>query len=661
MRSLPAVAAITTVLLAATPPIAASAAPVTETAVQVSAAATQPGQAGDSQTKADIAYNQLRERLRLGDRVSSTTGLKDGGVLITTQNAHLYASDDWPVAIPVVNGAVWDQYSAAGAESGWLGYPIGVAQYSDMFKVSYQNFQGGWIAVTDDGAVTTGTGRYEEHAPQTGQEWVKNWVKAMYTNTGAMSDNSLLGEQRTPIACGLVALGCYAEFANGAIYATPLSVNALTDTGILQQWRALGAENSWLGYPTGQPHAGHTSAHAANGITYQTFDNGTIIHGNDGSYTITQDPEWDGSDGTGCSYATGGGNTYQDSVCWLDMAGYDETQARTGSGQRMTITLDGGYTATFTVKARDVDGLPGTTVSALSAPTYYSSGFGNTGFTGIAGKPVLVNQATTTGGTAGVAITIGDLDVRDRAGNRVTQYALVTGDAESTESGEVVTFTSDQQLHKLAALYPGTGRGCDDTRTVVDGNTVTCVGPAGGTTHTHHGPYWDYSQYDVNKSGNILYYANNANQITQTIKAGTPNGAVFGFMVTKASVTVHAPADAVGDNPTFSGTVSSGVNTSTPVTASRGETKTGDRTVFLSGSDLTFSITPTGTVPAWYRYRWVCTRNGTTDPTLTAGAGDGAQLTVRSNQVGFGDIIDCTADITRRAVTYSLQDRYWAR
>src|SRR6478752_6037708 len=64
----------------------------------------------------------------------------------------------------------------------------------------------------------------------------------------------------------------------------------------------------------------------------------------------------------GCGYGTGGNEA--SSLCWIDMTGYDDTQARSPAGQPFIISLPGGRAVTFTASTRDVPGFNTTTVAA---------------------------------------------------------------------------------------------------------------------------------------------------------------------------------------------------------------------------------------------------------------------------------------------------------
>ncbi|WP_028245446.1 LGFP repeat-containing protein [Pseudoclavibacter soli] len=620
-----------------------------------------------SRDKITAAYADLKDEYGLGT-LGGRYSLKDNGQVqhvYGTANGPggaIYASDNWSVGVLVEYGAIWDRYVSLNYENGWLGYPIGLQQFWAEGNVTWQDFQNGYIAVSADGNVSVGSGRYT--ASISNDAFTRDAVILAYSNTGAMSDASLLGKQTSAINCGLTAGGCSALFANGAVYATRTSSVAITDKGILEKYWALGAQGSWLGYPAGEPVGGSSTKIGvpANGA-YQNFQNGTIIRNADGTYTVTQNPNWDGSDGSGCSYAQSGDNAYRDTICWLDMADYDDSAAKSEVGQRMSITLDGGYTASFTIKVRAANGVSSTnaTFFALATPTHYAAGFGNTGFKSVAGKPALL--VSNNDATAGVAITISDVSVRDAYGNSTLKYGLVTGDAESTERGEVVSFTSDRQLKKLAVLNGGSGRGCDDSTTSTSGNTVTCTGPSGGSVVFKQGPYWLYQQFVSNRSGNILYYAESPGTITQTIKAASPNAAVFGFMVTKATTTVNAPSDAkaTSGSPLFTGNVSNGFGSDDGgLRVPAGSAISTEPKVFLSGENLTFTAnTFSGTAPSWYRTSWTCTVNGTIDTNLTRDADDTNTLVIRNSDIPIGSVVNCAASIQLRPTTFVLQQRHW--
>jgi hypothetical protein len=93
----------------------------------------------------------------------------------------------------------------------------------------------------------------------------------------------------------------------------------------------------------------------------------------------------------------------------------------------------------------------GGAVAAAAFPTYFdppnSEAFlGNNGFyTGVPGNPALYQ---TTEGTT-TTMTITNIQVLDSDGNPATGWYLVSGDAESTDAGESITWTSNQMLNLL--------------------------------------------------------------------------------------------------------------------------------------------------------------------------------------------------------------------
>src|SRR5918997_6132991 len=91
-----------------------------------------------------------------------------------------------------------------------------------------------------------------------------------------------------------------------------------------------------------------------------------------------------------CGYGTGG--PFASNLCWFDMAGYNDTTARSDDGQEMEISLPGGYTASFTITSRPVTGA--TTrpaVAARATPLEQRFAFGSSGadggYRGVPGSP----------------------------------------------------------------------------------------------------------------------------------------------------------------------------------------------------------------------------------------------------------------------------------
>ena len=171
-----------------------------------------------------------------------------------------------------------------------------------------------------------------------------------------------------------------------------------------------------------------------------------------------------GTSAPGCNFATPGTGTYVKTLCFVDFSGLNVAQA--GSSTPSPACPSGGQSF-----ASPIAGTPDTmtfcllinpdgstmfannTSSCLTAtgpicpatiPTYFapptSEAFlGNNGFyMGIAGRPALYQS--TSGQTTTLYFT--NIKVTDSNGNAATSWNLVTGDAESTDSSESITWST---------------------------------------------------------------------------------------------------------------------------------------------------------------------------------------------------------------------------
>jgi len=147
--------------------------------------------------------------------------------------------------------------------------------------------------------------------------------------------------------------------------------------------------------------------------------------------------------GPGCAFAASGSGTYANQLCFADFTGFNGTLHSNNPNQCQTMTrpiANAPYSLKFCVSVSQNN------VAPASIPTYYSpqgdnseAFLGNNGFyTGIAGNPALYQ---TSGGVTTVYLT--NVQVLDAAGQPATGWTLVTGDAESTDTGEWMVFQSN--------------------------------------------------------------------------------------------------------------------------------------------------------------------------------------------------------------------------
>jgi Surface adhesin CshA non-repetitive domain 2 len=139
--------------------------------------------------------------------------------------------------------------------------------------------------------------------------------------------------------------------------------------------------------------------------------------------------------------------------CWIDMT-YNNATVMAG-GQAFSVTLSDGSIFAFTLSATTVGA---TGLVAIAPPSWTGSAVGNTAFLGIPNKPILY---TTAGGT--VNLTMSNITITPPSGGVSTGiYKIVVADAESSNNGESLTYTTnggnwtviDQVDPISGAVYP---------------------------------------------------------------------------------------------------------------------------------------------------------------------------------------------------------------
>ncbi len=230
------------------------------------------------------------------------------------------------------------------------------------------------------------------------------------------------------------------------------------------------------------------SAAGVTGVTFSITEPGSNY-----KYTLTalpgaSSPSNDQSQvanaNSSCGFATPGTGTYASSLCFVDFSPYSQTPVACPQAptlQEISAPIaNTPYTMTFCL------GVSGASVSPHAIPTYFapptSEAFlGNNGFyTGIPGDPALYQT-----GAGTTTVTINNIQVLDSNGNPASGWELVTGDAESTDAGESLSWTSNKVLNGLpntnsatapygnACAYPSLPGGVDLTG--LGTTTVTCA------------------------------------------------------------------------------------------------------------------------------------------------------------------------------------------
>jgi hypothetical protein len=343
-------------------------------------------------------------------------------------------------------------------------------------------------------------------------------------------------------------------------------------------------------------------------------------------------PAAQAADPSGCGYGTGGPNS--GTLCWLDMSGYDDATARSAAGQSMSISLPGGYTATFVVTSRPVSGTSYAGVEHRAAPLETRFAYGQTAYVGVPGQPILYSLDV--GDNNGVTLALSDIQVRDSAGTPVQGYSFVVADAENNIAGENFTWTSDQPLHQIAVINPGASAGCTLPLSGEGTSTVTCTGKGGGG-----GPY-----------NEVLVSADTPSSIGLSMTTFARSGIAFAIETSK--ITFNKSVDGrvdPGDSFDLAVTSPEGTVVGSATTGTTDGATTGGVTVLprTNGAVYTLSESGTsgsGTDPGLYTQSWSCTNAAESSSTVLP-SGSGLAKTLSPQP---GDDITCTVTNTAPVV-----------
>ena len=305
-----------------------------------------------------------------------------------------------------------------------------------------------------------------------------------------------------------------------------------------------------------------------------------------------------------------------------------------GAGQPFAITLSDGSVLSFTLSATT---LGATNIVAVAAPAWSGAATGNSAFIGIPGKPILY---TTVGGT--VNMTLSSIAVTPPAGVVSTgQFKLVVADAESTNNGESLTFTTNGGLWTEVEIVPPTTGSGYPTVTGTGTAVFTQTGIAGSVGAYIMG---SLSPTTVNVqlvAGGlqgvmfaVQYSTTVVNKQITGLRANAADQFIYGVRATSNGVVLaSATSTGAGAGPFGSAvsTLSSGVSTSV-------------YEAMASGSVSTL---------AQYTTNLNCTNNLAGSPTALP-----SNQPITSYVIGstaYGDAIYCTFTNTAKRATVALQ------
>ncbi|MFT0762481.1 CshA/CshB family fibrillar adhesin-related protein [Actinomyces sp. F1_1611] len=389
----------------------------------------------------------------------------------------------------------------------------------------------------------------------------------------------------------------------------------------------------------------------------------------------------DGGDSvrTGCAFATGG--ALSSSLCWLDFGGFSTINGEhTAAGQEQLEEFDGslygnvsnfpvtidipGTTLRLTAKL-DVEGQGrGRVIRAMPFPTWESGNGSNGAFLGRHGLYLLDQQyrpalymVKNSVQSATARVTLKEIRLTEGS-TPVAHYSILVADAETTDRGEWISWTTDSE-HGFKVLpndptKPQTpmGNACGGAVALEqDGFVARCDGPA----EIH------------DKTGTAMLVADAPDQpglgwsVTQEMSGNGQQGVAFAVQISGMEGTVEIPDRVVTevgpDGPRFDDVdfkIQVQHNGDNPLTASTGtdgnQASTVPGSFVQSQSDdyVRWSVTasPEGAL-ANYRQDWDCTlRNGMGEESTPSWAGASPEFVVGSGEFGL-----CTVTLTPARLT----------
>jgi len=345
---------------------------------------------------------------------------------------------------------------------------------------------------------------------------------------------------------------------------------------------------------------------------------------------------------TGCGYANSSASNgaFASTICWLDFTSFDAVQARTAAGQNMQVTLDGGYTAQFTVTLTDVPGTLSMGLERRSTPLETRFAFGTDAYRGVPGLDTLYSLPTPAGLKGGV-VSFSNIQIVDALGAPVSGYSFVAADTEDNVSGESFAWTSDKPLNEIERLAPAGNWGCK-TPIGLGTTSVTCTGTGAGGTTIAGG-----------KSTALLVAADTPTAFSAQWETPARSGIAIGIQTAKLTL-IKQVASRIDSADSFDVSVAS-QSGSVIGTASTGATdtaSTGALTV-LAGSPFTLGESVSAGSTALlsnYDTSWSCTNaDSASATTLPSGGGTSQTITPAA-----GDDITCTVTNTAKAVGLSM-------
>ena len=321
-----------------------------------------------------------------------------------------------------------------------------------------------------------------------------------------------------------------------------------------------------------------------------------------------------------CSSAASPGLAPSDwrSYCWLDFSGFNATTANANAGQNFSFTLGDGSTLTLNLRATTKN------LNAVAAPSWSGSAVGNSAYIGIPGTPVLY---TTAGGS--VTVTLRNITITPPGGVTASGgWAIVAADAESTNNGESVSFTTNGNGWDLMQSVPA-----------ASGSTYPTLAGQGTATVSEAGAAGTVGAY-------IFSSANSPTQVSSTMVAGGLQGVMFAVRYAWVSINKTINGTRLNANDQFNYAVTATANGTTLTSGLTSGTGTGTFTAtqvtIAAGYPVTVSesmAAGSASVLSSYSTSLTCTNAASGSPTVMPTAV--AATSVNLGNLTYGDGVSC--------------------
>lgn len=322
-----------------------------------------------------------------------------------------------------------------------------------------------------------------------------------------------------------------------------------------------------------------------------------------------------------CYVATAQGTTGPanwQSYCWLDFASYNDTTARSGAGQNFSYTLADGTVLTFNMRVTT----PGA-LSAVAAPSWSGAAVGNTGFLGIAGRPILYQTAA---GTSTIAIS--GITLTPPAGaSTVSNFMFVGADGESSNESETLRFqTNGGAWQVLDQIGP------------TSGSTYPTVTGAGTSTFTETGVPGTVGAYIVGSSAPTT--------VTTTLVGGGLQGAMLAVRFASIKLNLAIAGARVDAADQFDFRISSTSGSTTYASGSSSGTSLGPFNAASLSTTSAFPLTlsqimASGSTSTLAQYRSVLTCTNAVSGSSTPLPNGVLTTSYNFGTLQFGDLISC--------------------